>query len=102
MRSRHDRTRNRGPETLLPVNELVFQDGTVVADHIKRRASVVIFVADTPAAAVIEPLVSEHSLVVPIQEALSVCDLRLCTSRPRAARRNVLARDMMTENGLRQ
>ena len=70
----------------MPVNELVFRDGTVVADHIKRRASVVIFVADTPAAAVIEQLVSEHTLVVPIPEALSVCDPRLCTSRARGAR----------------
>jgi hypothetical protein len=72
MRSGHDRTRNRGPETLLPVNELVFQDGTVVVDHITRNASVVIFVADTPAAAVIEHLVSEQALFVPIPEALSI------------------------------
>ena len=72
MRSGHDRTRNRALETLLPVNNLVFQDGTVVADHITRNASVVIFVADTPAAAVIEQLVAEQALVVPIPEALSI------------------------------
>ena len=34
IRSGHDRTRNRGLETLLPVNDFVFQDGTAVADHI--------------------------------------------------------------------
>ena len=72
MRSGHDRTGNRGLETLLSINELVFQDGPVVADHIKRKASVVIFVADTPAAAVIEQVVAEQALVVSIPEALSV------------------------------
>jgi len=56
----------------LPANEFVFQDGTIVADHTTRNASVVIFVADTPAAAVIEQLVAKHVLVVPIPEALSV------------------------------
>ena len=40
MRSGHDRTRNRGLETLLSINELVFQDGPVEADHIKRKTSV--------------------------------------------------------------
>ena len=72
MRSGHDRTRNRDLETLLPVNDLVFQDSTVVADHITRNASVVIFVADIPAAAVIEHLLAEQALVVPIPEALSI------------------------------
>ena len=43
-----------------------------MADHISRNASVVIFVVDTPAAAIIEHLVAEQALCVPIPEALSV------------------------------
>ena len=72
MRSGHDRTRNRGLETLLSINKPVFQDGPIVADYIKRKASVVIFVEDTLAAAVIEQVVAEQALVVSIPEALSV------------------------------
>jgi hypothetical protein len=56
----------------LSINKPVFQDGPIVAHYIKRKASVVIFVEDTLAAAVIEQVVAEQALVVSIPEALSV------------------------------
>ena len=43
-----------------------------MVDHITRNASVVIFVADTSAAAVTKQLVAEQALVVPIPKVLSI------------------------------
>src|SRR5262249_56616492 len=61
--------------SLLGAEELVHQDGAVVADHPARDAAVVVLVADAAAAASVVELVGDQALFVPILVVLSAHDL---------------------------